>query len=114
MIQSLTNKIAIVTGASKGIGAAIAKHLAAEGAAVAVNYASDQSGAERVVNAIESAGGRAIAIKANLTDPKEVTRLFAKPGKLLAKSIFWSIMRAYISFCPSKNLRQNITACISI
>jgi 3-oxoacyl-[acyl-carrier protein] reductase len=66
-MKKLENKVAIVTGASKGIGAAIAKSLAAEGAAVAVNYASGQEGAEAVVKAIESAGGKAIAVQGDVS-----------------------------------------------
>jgi 3-oxoacyl-[acyl-carrier protein] reductase len=76
--QRLTRKVAIVTGASKGIGAAIAKHLAAAGAAVVVNYASSRGGAERVVEVIGAAGGRAIAIHANVSQPADIERLFAE------------------------------------
>jgi 3-oxoacyl-[acyl-carrier protein] reductase len=69
---------AVVTGASKGIGASIAKHLAAEGAAVVVNYASNQKAADRVVDEITSAGGKAIAIQADVSKKAEVEHLFAK------------------------------------
>jgi 3-oxoacyl-[acyl-carrier protein] reductase len=65
-----------VTGASKGIGAGIAKELAAAGAAVVVNYASDRTGAESVVDAIVAAGGRAIAVQADVAKAADVTRLF--------------------------------------
>lgn len=78
MSQKLTGKVAIVTGASKGIGASIAKHLANEGAAVVVNYASSKEGAEGVVAEIKQKGGNAIAVKANLARPDEVTRLFSE------------------------------------
>lgn len=67
----LEGKVAVVTGASKGIGAAIAKTLAAEGAAVVANYASSKSGAEAVVAAITEEGGRAIAVKGDVSKPAE-------------------------------------------
>ncbi len=75
-MSKLKDKVAVVTGASKGIGASIATHLAAEGAAVVVNYASDRAGAERVVTKITRAGGRAIAVPADLARPADIVRLF--------------------------------------
>ena len=73
-----TDKVAVVTGASKGIGAGIAKRLAAEGASVVVNYASGADGATRVVDDIVRAGGRAVAIGASVTNEDDVTRLFGQ------------------------------------
>jgi 3-oxoacyl-[acyl-carrier protein] reductase len=69
MTKTLQGKVALVTGASKGIGAEIALQLAAEGAAVAVNYASSRQGADAVVAKITAAGGKAVAVHGNLTDP---------------------------------------------
>src|SRR5262249_5798365 len=77
----LAGKVAVVTGASKGIGAEIAKQLAAEGAAVVVNYSSSKDGAEKVVKQITSAGGKAVALQANLSKPAEVQKLFAETKK---------------------------------
>ena len=71
-MSSLSNKAALVTGGSRGIGAAIAKRLAAEGASVAITYAKDATSAQAVVKAIEAAGGKAIAIQANSADAKAV------------------------------------------
>ncbi|BAZ41579.1 short-chain dehydrogenase/reductase SDR [Calothrix sp. NIES-4101] len=77
-MTKLEGKIAVVTGASKGIGAAIAKHLAAEGASVVVNYASSQAGANRVVDEIVSKGGKAIAVQANVAKKAEIEHLFTE------------------------------------
>ena len=81
----LANQVAVVTGASKGIGAGIAKALAAEGASVVVNYASSKDGADRVVKEIASKGGKAIAIQADLSKPADIPRLFAETKKAYGK-----------------------------
>src|SRR5580765_1442583 len=75
-MSKLQDKTALVTGASKGIGAGIAKELAASGAAVVVNYATDRNGAEAVVAAITTAGGRAVAIAGDVSKANDVARLF--------------------------------------
>jgi 3-oxoacyl-[acyl-carrier protein] reductase len=77
-MSKLAGKVAIVTGASKGIGASIAKHLAEAGAAVVVNYASSKTDAERVVAEITEHGGRAVAVQANVARSADVVRLFAE------------------------------------
>jgi 3-oxoacyl-[acyl-carrier protein] reductase len=82
-MSNLTGKVAVVTGASKGIGAAIAKRLASAGAAVAVNYASSREGADRVVTEIVGRGGKAVAVQGNVAKAADVKRLFAE-----AKAVF--------------------------
>src|SRR4051794_30017604 len=76
--RKLEGKVAVVTGASKGIGAEIARHLATEGAAVVVNYSSDKAGAERVVADILKIDGKAVAVQANVAKKTDVERLFAE------------------------------------
>jgi 3-oxoacyl-[acyl-carrier protein] reductase len=81
----LTNQVAVVTGGSKGIGAAIAKALASEGASVVVNYSSSKEGAERVVREIAANGGKAIAVQGDVSKQADVTRLFAEAKKAYGK-----------------------------
>src|SRR5437764_12721612 len=81
----LANKVAVVTGASKGIGADIAKYLAAEGASVVVNYASSKQGADNVVNAITAKGGKAVAVQGDVSKEGEIKRLFAETKKAYGK-----------------------------
>src|SRR6201982_2675411 len=77
----LNGKVAVVTGASKGIGAGIAKEFAAQGASVVVNYASAKTDADKVVDEIAKRGGKAIAVQANVAKKAEVDRLFAESKK---------------------------------
>jgi 3-oxoacyl-[acyl-carrier protein] reductase len=84
-MAKLTGKVAVVTGASKGIGAGIAKELAAQGAAVVVNYASSKEGAEKVVAEITKAGGRAIAVGGSVAKAGEIKKLFAETKKAYGK-----------------------------
>jgi 3-oxoacyl-[acyl-carrier protein] reductase len=79
--KKLTGKVAVVTGASKGIGASIAKHLADEGASVVVNYSSSKAGADKTVAEITSAGGKAVAVQADVAKKGDVERLFSETKK---------------------------------
>lgn len=84
-LKKLDGKVAVVTGASKGIGAGIAKQFAAEGAAVVVNYASSKSDADKVVDEITKAGGKAVAVQGNVAKKAEVERLFTAAEKAFGK-----------------------------
>lgn len=107
-MKKLDGKIAVVTGASKGIGAAIAKHLAAEGAVVVVNYASSKEGADRVVDDITSAGGKAIAFQADVSQKVEVEQLFAKVQQTFGKlDILANNAGIYESY-PLENITEKI------
>src|SRR6266567_2115495 len=83
--KRLTGKVAVVTGASKGIGAGIAKQLAAEGAAVVVNYASSKEGADQVVNEITALGGKAIAVQGDVAKTEDIEHLFAEANKVFGR-----------------------------
>jgi 3-oxoacyl-[acyl-carrier protein] reductase len=84
-MSKLAGKVAVVTGASKGIGAGIAKGFAAEGASVVVNYASSKEGADRVVAEITAKGGKAIAVQGDVAKAADVTRLFAETKKAFGR-----------------------------
>jgi len=84
-MSKLTGKVAVVTGASKGIGASIAEHFAAEGASVVVNYSSSKSGADAVVKRITEKKGKAIAVQADVSKPQDITRLFAETKNAYGK-----------------------------
>jgi 3-oxoacyl-[acyl-carrier protein] reductase len=81
----LDGKVAVVTGASKGIGAGIARAVGAEGASVVVNYAGDKAGAQKVVDAITASGGKAIAVQGNVAKLEDVKRLFQETGKAFGR-----------------------------
>jgi 3-oxoacyl-[acyl-carrier protein] reductase len=81
----LNGKVAVVTGASKGIGAGIAKHFAAEGAAVVVNYASSKTDADKVVDEIAKAGGKAVAVQGSVAKNADVEKLFSAAEKAFGK-----------------------------
>lgn len=85
MSKKLEGKVALVTGASKGIGASIAEQLSEEGASVVVNYSTSKEGADRVVQSIKQKGGKAIAIQASMAEPKDIERLFSETKKTFGK-----------------------------
>src|ERR1700688_1529633 len=84
-MSKLANKVAVVTGASKGIGAGIAKGLAAAGASVVVNYASAKEGADRVVAEIIADGGKAVAVQGDVSKASDVQRIFAETKKAFGR-----------------------------
>lgn len=104
MAGKLAGKVAVVTGASKGIGAAIALHLASEGAAVAVNYASSKEGADRIVGEIKGNGGKAVAIQANLAKEADVRRLFAETQQAFGRLDILVNNAGIYEFAPLENV----------
>jgi 3-oxoacyl-[acyl-carrier protein] reductase len=104
MSQKLAGKVAVVTGASKGIGAAIAAHLGAEGAAVVVNYASSKEGADRVVAEIVRKGGKAVAVQANVAKPADIQRLFSETKKAYGKLDILVNNAGIYEFAPIENV----------
>jgi 3-oxoacyl-[acyl-carrier protein] reductase len=104
MSKKLRGKVAVVTGASKGIGAAIARHLAEEGAAVVVNYSSSKEAADRVVTQITAQGGRAIAVQGNVAKQADITRLFGETRKAFDKLDILVNNAGIYEFAPLENI----------
>ncbi len=102
--QKLAGKVAIVTGASKGIGAAIARNLADEGAAVVVNYASSKAGADRVVAQIAEKGGKAVAVQADIAKQADIQHLFAEAKKAFGKLDVLVNNAGVYEFAPLENV----------
>ncbi|MBX3378760.1 MAG: glucose 1-dehydrogenase [Phycisphaeraceae bacterium] len=106
MSEKLKGQVAIVTGASKGIGAAIAKQLAAAGASVVVNYASSKEGADKVVAEITAKGGKAVAAGANLAKKADIDRLFAETKKAFGRLDILVNNAGIYDFAPLENVTE--------
>lgn len=104
MSNRLKEKVAIVTGASKGLGAAIARRFGAEGAAVVVNYATSKDAADKVVKDIDAAGGHGLAVKANMSNPAEVEAMFAEAHRAFGRLDVLVNNAGLYDFQPLENL----------
>jgi len=107
-MSKLSNKVAVVTGASKGIGAEIAKYLAAEGASVVVNYASSKQGADSVVNAITAKGGKAIAVQGDVSKEEDIKRLFAETKKAFGRLDILVNNAGVYAFAPLEQITADL------
>jgi 3-oxoacyl-[acyl-carrier protein] reductase len=103
----LSGKVAVVTGASKGIGAGIAQELAAQGASVVVNYASSKEGAEKVVAAITRTGGKAIAVGGSVAHAREIDNLFAETVKAFGKVDILVNNAGVYAFAPLEQITED-------
>jgi 3-oxoacyl-[acyl-carrier protein] reductase len=108
MLRKLEGKVAVVTGGSKGIGAAIAKALAGEGAAVVVNYASSKPDAERVGAAIIAAGGKAIAVQGDVSKPAHIERLFSETKSAFGRLDILVNNAGVYEFAPLENVTEEL------
>ena len=106
--KKLAGKVALVTGASKGIGADIAKHLAAEGAAVVVNYSSSREGADKVVAGISAKGGKAVAVQANVAKKADIDRLIAETKKAYGKLDILVNNAGIYAFAPLESVTEEL------
>jgi len=106
--KKLSGKVAVVTGASKGIGAAIAKQLAAEGAAVVVNYSFSKNGADQVVAEIAGGGGRAVALQADLAKKADIERLFAEAKKAFGRIDILVNNAGIYEFAPLESVSEEL------
>src|SRR6267142_2007026 len=104
--KKLNGKVAVVTGASKGIGAGIAKHLAAEGATVVVNYSSSKEGADKVVDEITKHGGKAMAVQADVAKKKDIDRLFAQTKNAFGRLDILVNNAGVYEFGPLENVTE--------
>jgi 3-oxoacyl-[acyl-carrier protein] reductase len=108
MSEKLKGKVAVVTGASKGIGAGIARQLAADGAAVVVNYASSKEGANRVVADIVAKGGRAMAVQADMSKEGDIRRLFAEAREAFGRLDILVNNAGIYEFAPLENVTPEL------
>lgn len=104
MSQKLKGKVAIVTGGSKGIGASIAEELAAQGAAVVVNYSTSKKEANHIVQSIKNKGGKAIAVQANMTNQKDIDHLFMETEKAFGKLDILINNAGFYEFAPLEKI----------
>src|SRR5262245_3475854 len=108
MSKKLDGKVAVVTGASKGIAASIAKSLAGEGASVVVNYSSSNQDADRVVSAITRGGGKAIAVQGNVSRQPDVQRLFSETTKAYGRLDILVNNAGVYEFAPLENVTEDL------
>jgi 3-oxoacyl-[acyl-carrier protein] reductase len=105
-MKKLEGKVAVVTGASKGIGASIAKHLAAAGAAVVVNYSSSKEGADNAVAEITKQGGKAVAVQANVSKKADIVRLFAETKQAFGRLDILVNNAGVYAFAPLEEITE--------
>jgi 3-oxoacyl-[acyl-carrier protein] reductase len=105
--KKLAGKVAVVTGASKGIGAAIAKHLAADGASVVVNYASSKAGADKVVSEITAQGGKAVAVQGDVAKKSDIDRLFTETNRAFGRLDILVNNAGVYDFAPLEQISED-------